>query len=106
MYVRTPLKLDIVETLDRPPTYHCVTDLGVGKTTLIRKVSAALQEHGVELHGFYTEEVRSERSSGGGGRGARVGFDVVTLKGERGPLARVGRSVFISDSRGSEQIFS
>ncbi len=32
--------------------------------------------------GFYTEEVRQ--------RGRRVGFDVVTLDGRRGPLARVG----------------
>ncbi len=35
--------------------------------------------------GFYTEELRS--SKGGG----RLGFDVVTLDGRRGPLARVGR---------------
>ncbi len=32
--------------------------------------------------GFYTEEVRQ--------RGRRVGFDVVTLDGQRGPLARMG----------------
>lgn len=32
--------------------------------------------------GFYTEEVRE--------RGRRIGFDVVTLDGRRGPLARAG----------------
>ena len=61
---------------------------GVGKTTLIRKVSAALQENGIDLHGFYTEEVRSSAGRGGG---PRIGFDVVTFDGKRGPLARVGR---------------
>ncbi|XP_026882246.2 cancer-related nucleoside-triphosphatase isoform X2 [Electrophorus electricus] len=37
---------------------------------------------GVSLNGFYTEEVRES--------GRRVGFDVVTVTGERGPLSRVG----------------
>ncbi|KAM4828524.1 cancer-related nucleoside-triphosphatase [Thomomys bottae] len=55
---------------------------GVGKTTLIQKASQALQSSGVPVDGFYTEEVRQ------GGR--RVGFDVVTLSGARGPLSRVG----------------
>ena len=61
-----------------------------------------LQERGIELCGFYTEEVRADRGAsaggrgqrsgrGGGARGPRVGFDVVTLAGQRGPLARVGR---------------
>ncbi|KAM5235034.1 cancer-related nucleoside-triphosphatase [Ctenodactylus gundi] len=54
---------------------------GVGKTTLIQKASEALRASGVPLDGFYTEEVRQ------GGR--RVGFDVVTLSGARGPLSRV-----------------
>ena len=36
------------------------------------------------MTGFYTEEVRE-----GGGRGGRVGFDVVTLGGKRGILARL-----------------
>ncbi|XP_068920965.1 cancer-related nucleoside-triphosphatase isoform X1 [Petaurus breviceps papuanus] len=55
---------------------------GVGKTTLIQKASDALRSLGVPIDGFYTEEVRQ------GGR--RVGFDVVTLSGSRGPLSRVG----------------
>ncbi|KAH8380105.1 hypothetical protein KR009_009016, partial [Drosophila setifemur] len=60
---------------------------GVGKTTLVRKISKKLLEKR-SLRGFYTEEVR-----GGGGGGAeggqRIGFDVVTLAGKRGILARV-----------------
>lgn len=55
---------------------------GVGKTTLIQKASEILKSSGVPVDGFYTEEVRQ------GGR--RVGFDVVTLSGLRGPLSRVG----------------
>ncbi|KAM6217417.1 cancer-related nucleoside-triphosphatase [Rhynchocyon petersi] len=55
---------------------------GVGKTTLIRKASEALKSSGVAVDGFYTEEIRQ------GGR--RIGFDVVTLSGTRGPLSRVG----------------
>ncbi|XP_074229251.1 cancer-related nucleoside-triphosphatase isoform X2 [Camelus bactrianus] len=55
---------------------------GVGKTTLIQKASEVLKSCGVPVDGFYTEEVRQ------GGR--RIGFDVVTLSGERGPLSRTG----------------
>ncbi|PVD32322.1 hypothetical protein C0Q70_07755 [Pomacea canaliculata] len=58
-----------------------VLSQGVGKTTLVQKVCAALKENHILTQGFYTEEVRS------GGR--RTGFDVVTLSGNRGPLARV-----------------
>uniref|UniRef100_A0A8C6RRB9 Nucleoside-triphosphatase, cancer-related n=1 Tax=Nannospalax galili TaxID=1026970 RepID=A0A8C6RRB9_NANGA len=56
--------------------------VGVGKTTLIQKASEILQSSGVPVDGFYTQEVRQ------GGR--RIGFDVVTLSGARGPLSRVG----------------
>lgn len=53
---------------------------GIGKTTVIRR---AVESLGVEnCVGFYTEEVRE------GGR--RLGFDVVTLEGRRGVLARLG----------------
>ena len=62
---------------------------GIGKTTLVRKVCSLLQQkEGIEAQGFYTEEVRDRTS---GGRGSRIGFDVVTLSGDRAPLARVGR---------------
>ncbi|KAK7816158.1 hypothetical protein U0070_023641 [Myodes glareolus] len=54
----------------------------VGKTTLIQKASEVLQSSGMPVDGFYTQEVRQ------GGR--RIGFDVVTLSGARGPLSRVG----------------
>ncbi len=69
----------------------------------MRKVAAALQEKGVNLQGFYTEEVRHHGGDGaGGGRGRgggaargrggpRIGFDVVSLDGQRGILARVER---------------
>ena len=55
--------------------------LGVGKTTLVRKVCEALEGKNWESQGFYTEELRVD--------GERVGFDVVTMEGQRGPLARV-----------------
>lgn len=55
---------------------------GVGKTTLIQKATEVLKSSGVPVDGFYTEEVRQ------GGR--RIGFDVVTLSGIRGPLSRIG----------------
>uniref|UniRef100_A0A3Q2PDV7 Nucleoside-triphosphatase, cancer-related n=1 Tax=Fundulus heteroclitus TaxID=8078 RepID=A0A3Q2PDV7_FUNHE len=54
---------------------------GVGKTTLVQKACEALVSSGVGVEGFYTAEVRE------GGR--RVGFDVVTLAGERGDLSRI-----------------
>ncbi|KAH8295663.1 hypothetical protein KR018_002167 [Drosophila ironensis] len=55
---------------------------GVGKTTLIQKICAKLQKDSPpRIRGFYTEEVR-------GPNGQRVGFDVVTLAGNRGILAR------------------
>ncbi|KAF0027285.1 hypothetical protein F2P81_020026 [Scophthalmus maximus] len=54
---------------------------GVGKTTLVQKACEALVSSGVRVEGFCTEEVRE------GGR--RVGFDVVTMTGERGHLSRI-----------------
>ena len=56
--------------------------LGVGKTTLCRNVYEVFKGKGVQVQGFYTEEVRNSS------KGSRVGFDVVTLDGLRGPLAR------------------
>ncbi|XP_063533577.1 nucleoside-triphosphatase THEP1 [Cydia strobilella] len=55
-------------------------DPGVGKTTLTKKLCEAIQKLGTQASGFYTEEVRKDR--------IRLGFDVVTLEGERGRLAR------------------
>ncbi|XP_013784676.1 cancer-related nucleoside-triphosphatase homolog [Limulus polyphemus] len=61
---------------------------GIGKTTIVQRVCENLKKSGLLPQGFYTEEVRQ------GGR--RIGFDVVCLNGERGPLARV--SDFVCDS--------
>ena len=63
--------------------------LGVGKTTLIQKATEVLKSSGMPVDGFYTEEVRQ------GGR--RIGFDVVTLSGIRGPLSRIGYCSFIPE---------
>jgi nucleoside-triphosphatase len=64
----------------RPPRLLLTGRPGCGKTTVIRR---AVERIGAgRCAGFYTEEVRE------GGR--RVGFDVVTLDGRRGPLARAG----------------
>jgi nucleoside-triphosphatase len=54
---------------------------GVGKTTLIRAIVPRLEE--VTCAGFYTEEKRQ--------RGQRVGFKIVTLGGQEGTLASLGR---------------
>lgn len=53
----------------------------MGKTTLVQKAREALVSSGVGVEGFYTEEVRD--------RGRRIGFDVVTVGGERGHLSRI-----------------
>jgi nucleoside-triphosphatase len=52
---------------------------GVGKTTLIKKLSEELKH----LHpaGFYTEEIREE--------GQRKGFELISLDGKRGLLSHV-----------------
>jgi nucleoside-triphosphatase len=52
---------------------------GVGKTTVIKR---ALEGFPGQAGGFYTEEVREGHR--------RMGFDIVTLSGERAPLARWG----------------
>jgi nucleoside-triphosphatase THEP1 len=55
--------------------------LGVGKTTLIRGVLKRLKE--VSCAGFYTEEKRH--------KGQRIGFKIITLDGQEGTLASIGR---------------
>lgn len=44
---------------------------GTGKTTLVMKLSSYLQEKGINITGFYTEEMRE--------RGKRMGFKLTTL---------------------------
>lgn len=55
---------------------------GVGKTTIIQKVCSELLRKDVPVKGFYTSEVRE--------KGKRIGFDVVSLAGEKSSLARIG----------------
>ncbi|KAM9848158.1 cancer-related nucleoside-triphosphatase [Aulostomus maculatus] len=64
---------------------------GVGKTTLVQRACDALVSSGQAVEGFYTEEVRE------GGR--RVGFDVVTVSGERGHLSRIRDAAGASHGR-------
>uniref|UniRef100_A0A0B6Z225 AAA+ ATPase domain-containing protein n=1 Tax=Arion vulgaris TaxID=1028688 RepID=A0A0B6Z225_9EUPU len=54
---------------------------GVGKTTLMVKLQKELANKGLHCSGFVTEEVRVSRR--------RIGFDVVTMNGQRGHLARI-----------------
>ena len=49
---------------------------GIGKTTIIKKILDYIK---IPAGGFYTQEIRL-----GGGR---IGFEIVTLKGEKAPLA-------------------
>ena len=55
---------------------------GVGKTTLVERVVEKLRGS-LRLAGFTTTEVRLPA-------GERLGFDIVTLDGKHGELARVG----------------
>lgn len=64
----------------RPPRILLTGRPGCGKTTVIKRSLTLIGPE--RCAGFYTEEVRE------GGR--RIGFDVVTLDGRRGPLARIG----------------
>uniref|UniRef100_A0AAZ3R1G1 Cancer-related nucleoside-triphosphatase n=1 Tax=Oncorhynchus tshawytscha TaxID=74940 RepID=A0AAZ3R1G1_ONCTS len=50
-------------------------------TTLVQKACDVIVSSGVSVEGFYTQEVREGRR--------RVGFDVVTVTGQRGNLSRV-----------------
>lgn len=52
---------------------------GVGKTTLVRKLSSRMKSHSPV--GFYTEEIRE--------KGERRGFELVSLRGERSILSHV-----------------
>ncbi|MBI3671068.1 MAG: NTPase [Acidobacteria bacterium] len=55
---------------------------GVGKTTLVEQVVARLRGS-LRLAGFTTTEVRDPA-------GQRLGFNIVTVEGRQGELARVG----------------
>ena len=51
---------------------------GIGKTTLIKKL---ITLYGKKAGGFYTQEVRRTKE--------RIGFDIISLSGEKGKLARL-----------------
>lgn len=53
---------------------------GVGKTTLIKELVVSLPGRS---GGFYTQEIRDQ--------GRRVGFEIVTLQGDRANLAHINR---------------
>ena len=55
---------------------------GVGKTTLVVRIVERLRDS-LHFAGFTTAEVRDPK-------GDRVGFDIVTVNGNRGELARIG----------------
>ena len=55
---------------------------GVGKTTLVERVIERLRDF-VRLAGFTTTEVRTPT-------GERLGFNIVTVEGKSGELARLG----------------
>ncbi|XP_068085230.1 nucleoside-triphosphatase THEP1 [Anabrus simplex] len=76
------LKMSATGVVEQQVKYFMLTGVpGVGKTTLIKKICDILSKNGVSQKGYYTEELRNASK--------RVGFDVVTLNGERGPLARI-----------------
>lgn len=57
--------------------------VGIGKTTICKKLVSMMEERNYKFDGFYTEEIR-------GPNGSRIGFDVVLAKSrERSTLARV-----------------
>jgi len=61
--------------------------VGVGKTTLIKHTCDALRSRHIPVQGFYTQECRQH--------GCRIGFDVVTLAGDRQPLARLKFLIYL-----------
>ncbi|UCC82578.1 MAG: hypothetical protein JSW46_16625, partial [Gemmatimonadota bacterium] len=63
-----------------PPRILLTGRPGCGKTTVIKRAVELIGPD--RCAGFYTEDVRE--------KGRRIGFDVVTLDGRRGPLARAG----------------
>ncbi len=65
---------------DPPPKLLLTGPPRVGKTTCIERL---LERLDVPAAGFFTREVRRD--------GRRVGFDVESLDGRRGTLARVGK---------------
>jgi len=64
---------------------------GSGKTTVIRRTIELLRDRRAEVFGFWTGEIRE--------RGARLGFDIESLAGERAVMAHVAFKGRLSVSR-------
>jgi len=62
---------------------------GTGKTTLIKRIYRELSAKGIKISGFYTEEVRENRT--------RTGFDIVMLPSEK-------RLIFARKKEGAPRI--
>ena len=56
---------------------------GCGKTTLIRRIIPYLS---TPVNGFYTQEIRQPTAEG---KSPRLGFELITMDGQRGVLAHV-----------------
>ena len=70
---------------------------GVGKSTLIQKVLELVRARhpSVNIGGYWTGEIRNGSE--------RAGFDVYSLDGEQGILARVGSAKKVCDIREKER---
>jgi len=58
--------------------------LGIGKTTICKKIASILSGKSAKFDGFYTEEIRDRN-------GSRIGFDIVKVTDleKRSSLARL-----------------
>lgn len=63
--------------------------VGVGKTTIVKKVMDVLQKESHTVAGFYTKEERSQITN------KRIGFDIVRFSREREVLARLFRPALL-----------
>lgn len=66
---------------------------GVGKTTIVRKIVSEIKrlEPNWTISGFYTSEIRQ--------KGRRIGFNLHTLNGQTGVLARLSNTTIKSKFR-------
>jgi nucleoside-triphosphatase len=66
---------------------------GIGKTTLIKKIVQEIKNTfpNCNITGFYTNEIRQD--------GLRIGFDIHTIDGRQGILARSNEAQFKSKMR-------
>jgi nucleoside-triphosphatase len=80
LYIVVGIRESMTQPPSAPPRILLTGRPGCGKTTVIQRAVELIGSD--RCAGFYTEEVRE--------KGRRVGFDVVTLDGRRGPLARAG----------------